>query len=68
MEMFRLVALTDGAPPNKVTDKAVCAAVVERSTQPVESLLCPFMPSLMCVTQQLWPEAGAFRNEGTTIV
>ena len=50
MEMFRLVALTNGATVNTVADKAVCAAVVEQSAQPVESLLCPFVPSFMGVT------------------
>jgi hypothetical protein len=51
MEMFRPVVLIDGAPPNEVADKVVCTAVVERSSQAVESLLCPFMLSLMGITE-----------------
>jgi hypothetical protein len=68
MEMLRLVALTDGAAPDEVPDQLMEPAVVEGGTQTVESLLCTFMSSLMGITKELWPQAGALWDEDTAVV
>jgi len=68
VEMFRLVPLADSAAAYKVTDKAVEAAVVEGSSQPVKSLLGTLMTGLMSITEQLWPQAGALRDEDMVVV
>jgi len=66
--MVRLVALTDGAPPNEVADQPMGTAVVEGSPQPMESFLDTLMAGLMSISEQLQPQSRGLWNPDTALV
>ena len=68
VEMFSLIALTHSAAMNEGADQLMKPAVVEGRPQPVEGFLDTLMTSLMSITEELWPQTGALRNEDTAVV